>query len=50
MAKKGIDVSYANKSIDWSKVKKSGIEFAIIRSTFGSESESQIDSQYFQNA
>lgn len=48
--KKGIDVSYANRSIDWSKVKKSGIEFAILRSTFGSESESQIDSQYFQNA
>ena len=48
--KKGIDVSYANRSIDWSEVKKSGIEFAILRSTFGSESESQIDSQYFQNA
>lgn len=48
--KKGIDVSYANGSIDWSKVKKSGIEFAILRSTFGSESASQIDSQYFQNA
>ena len=47
--KKGIDVSYANRSIDWGEVKKSGIEFAIIRSTFGSESESQIDSQYFQN-
>lgn len=48
--KKGIDVSYANLSIDWSEVKKSGIEFAILRSTFGSESESQIDSQYYQNA
>ena len=47
---KGIDVSYANLSIDWSEVKKSGIEFAILRSTFGSESESQIDSQYFKNA
>ena len=50
MAKKGIDVSYANGNIDWSKVKGSGIEFAILRSTFGSESPSQIDSQYFQNA
>ena len=48
--KKGIDVSYANGSIDWIKVKKSGIEFAILRSTFGSESESQIDSQYSRNA
>ena len=47
---KGIDVSYANLSIDWSEVKKSGIEFAILRSTFGSESESQIDSRYYQNA
>ena len=50
MVKKGIDVSYANGNIDWSKVKGSGIEFAILRSTFGSESPSQIDSQYFQNA
>ena len=48
--KKGIDVSYTNLSIDWSEVKKSGIEFAILRSTFGSESESQIYSQYYQNA
>lgn len=50
MTKKGIDVSYANGNIDWSKVKGSGVEFAILRSTFGSESPSQIDSQYFQNA
>lgn len=50
MAKKGIDVSYANGSIDWSKVKSSGVEFAILRSTFGSDLPSQIDSQYFQNA
>lgn len=48
--KKGIDVSYANGSIDWTKVKKAGIEFAIIRSTFGSNLPSQIDSQFFQNA
>lgn len=50
MTKKGIDVSYANGSIDWSKVKSSGIEFAILRSTFGSDLPSQIDSQFFQNA
>ena len=50
MAKKGIDVSYANGNIDWSKVKSSGIDFAIIRSTFGSELPSQIDNQFFQNA
>ena len=50
MAKKGIDVSYANGNIDWSKVKSSGVEFAILRSTFGSDLPSQIDSQFFQNA
>ena len=50
MAKKGIDVSYANGSIDWSKVKSSGVEFAILRSTFGSDLPSQIDGQFFQNA
>ena len=33
MTKKSIDVSYANGSIDWSRVKSSGIEFAILRST-----------------
>ena len=48
--KKGIDVSYANGSIDWSRVKSSGVEFAILRSTFGSDLPSQIDSQFFQNA
>lgn len=50
MAKKGIDVSYANSLIDWSKVKNSGVEFAILRSTFGSESPSQIDAYFYQNA
>lgn len=50
MTIKGIDVSYANGIIDWNKVKKSGIEYAILRSTFGSESPSQIDSEFFQNA
>ncbi len=50
MVKKGIDVSYANGSINWGKVKSSGVDFAIIRATFGSESPSQIDNQFFQNA
>lgn len=36
---KGIDVSRYNGSIDWKKVKESGIEFAIIRSSIGLESE-----------
>lgn len=51
MTMRGIDVSYANGPIDWAKVKKSGlVDFAIIRSTFGSDLPSQIDSYFFQNA
>ena len=46
---KGIDVSYANGTIDWSKAKKS-INFAIIRSTFGSDLPSQTDSFFTMNA
>ena len=47
--KKGIDVSYANSSIDWAAA-KSDIDFAIIRSSFGSDLPSQIDSFFYQNA
>ena len=47
--KKGIDVSYANGFIDWSKA-KNDISFAIIRSSFGSDLPSQIDSYFYQNA
>ena len=47
--KKGIDVSYANGSIDWSKA-KNDINFAIVRSSFGSDLPSQIDSYFYQNA
>lgn len=47
--KKGIDVSYANGSIDWSKA-KNDISFAIIRSSFGSDLPSQIDNYFYQNA
>ena len=32
---KGIDVSYAQGAIDWTKVKSSGIEFAMLRSSRG---------------
>lgn len=31
----GIDVSYANKNIDWRQVKADGVDFALIRSGFG---------------
>lgn len=46
---KGIDVSYANGSINWSQVRKN-IDFAIIRSTFGLDLPSQTDSFFAQNA
>ena len=49
MPKKGIDVSYANGPINWSKA-KSDVEFAIIRSSFGSDLPSQTDNYFFQNA
>lgn len=49
MSLKGIDVSYAQKSINWEKV-KSQIDFAILRSSFGSDLPSQTDSQFYQNA
>lgn len=49
MPTKGIDVSYANGSIDWTKA-KTAIDFAIIRSSFGSDLPSQTDSFFHQNA
>jgi GH25 family lysozyme M1 (1,4-beta-N-acetylmuramidase) len=48
--KKGIDVSFAQNHINWESVKKSGIDFAIIRSSFGSDLPSQTDNQFYQNA
>lgn len=49
MSYKGVDVSYANGSIEWSKACKD-VDFAIIRSSYGSESPQQVDSQYYNNA
>lgn len=43
---KGIDVSQHNGNIDWAKVKNSGIEFAIIRLSFGQRA---IDKKAIQN-
>ena len=48
--KKGIDVSYANGRLDWKKLKSAGIEFAVIRSSFGSDDPDQVDSQFRNNA
>ena len=47
MSKKGIDVSYAQGKIDWEKVKKSGVEFAMIRACYGWDNDEQID-RYFR--
>lgn len=47
---KGIDVSWANGKIDWSKIKRAGVDFAIIRSSFGSDLPGQVDKQFKNNA
>lgn len=45
---KGIDVSVHNGSIDWKKVKSSGIDFAILRAGYGREL-SQKDARFEEN-
>lgn len=45
---KGIDVSYANGKIDWSKAKDE-INFVIIRCGFGGDYKSQDDAQWLNN-
>lgn len=46
MAIKGIDVSYYQGSIDWKKVKASGVEVAIIRAGYG---KTAIDNKFKAN-
>lgn len=46
---KGIDVSKWQGEINWEKVKKSGIEFAIIREGYGKKSPNQIDKKFKEN-
>lgn len=49
--RKGIDVSYHNgKNINWEKVKKSGIDFAILRCGFGNNYSKYDDSTFLRNA
>lgn len=48
MSKKGIDVSYYQGVIDWNKVKKAGIEFAILRIGYGMY-DNQKDKQFEAN-
>lgn len=50
--KKGIDVSYAQGDINWEKVAKSGVDFAIIRAgrgRAGSKNEMKEDDYFRQN-
>ncbi|MGI5959027.1 MAG: GH25 family lysozyme [Massiliimalia sp.] len=48
MTLKGIDVSYAQGNVNWSQVKSSGIQFAVLRAGFGRE-VSQKDKYFEQN-
>lgn len=47
MTLKGIDVSRWQGKIDWTQVKKDGMEFAMIRGGYG---ENQVDSRFHENA
>lgn len=50
MSKKGIDVSTWQGDINWNKVKADGIEFAMLRSSFGKENpDKQTDNKFWQN-
>ena len=53
--KLGIDVSTHNKNVDWAKVKAQGMEFAMIRSSYGwndnfaTDPDGQIDAELAKN-
>lgn len=50
MQRKGIDVSTWQGDINWNKVKADGIEFAMLRSSFGKENPNkQTDNKFWQN-
>lgn len=49
MNQKGIDVSSNNGVVDFSKVKKDGYDFVIIRCGYGNDEVSQDDKQYKNN-
>ena len=48
-AKKVIDVSYHNGTIDWAKVKAAGVDYAIIRCGYGQDQRDQDDTQWINN-
>lgn len=45
---KGIDVSYHNGKIDWEKIKKSGVDFAMIRIGYGDDKHGGIEDRKFR--
>lgn len=47
---KGIDVSYHQSTINWATVKKAGIQFAMLRSSYGSSSVDKCFETNYQNA
>lgn len=49
MKKNGIDISKWNGKIDFQAIKNDGVEFAIIRSSYGKESPTQIDKRFEEN-
>lgn len=49
MSKKGIDVSHHQGVIDWNKVKKSDVDFIMIRACYGWDNDKQIDKQLNYN-
>ena len=49
MKEKLIDVSTWNGNIDWNKVYKSGVRYAMIRSSFGVENPNQVDNKFVRN-
>lgn len=49
MQEKCIDVSTWNGNIDWDKVYKSGVKYAMIRSSFGVENPNQVDNKFIRN-
>ena len=46
---RGIDVSTWQGKIDWNQVKGAGINYAVLRSSFGSPDPSQVDNRFEQN-
>ena len=45
----GVDVSHHNGVADWTKAKKAGVEYAIIRCGYGMNQKDQDDSQWLNN-